>query len=67
MFQSESLLLKIIEEIQANIEALFEVNYWLSMVDMVMSFSNFVKQYRQNFHVEFCRPLLSRTSNRISF
>lgn len=63
--QSEGLLLAIIEQIQSNSEILFEVNYCMSMVDMVMSFSSFVKHYRLNFRVSFCRPVLARSNENV--
>ena len=52
MLQSEDMLFYIITEIQKNLEILFEISYWISLVDMMVSFVSFVKSYPT---IEFCR------------
>ena len=46
--QSEETLFFVITEIQKKLEILFEISYWLSVIDMIVSFASFVKAYKTN-------------------
>ena len=50
--------------IQGRINVLFEVNYWLSMVDMVLAFANYVLKNRG---IVFTRPVFSSTFDVIRY
>jgi DNA mismatch repair ATPase MutS len=52
---SEGLLRSIIEDVQKSIEVLFDINYELSVLDMVLAFAGFVRKYPV---VQFTRPVL---------
>ena len=56
---SETLLMNIIEDIQRNIDILFDINYEISIVDMIISFVSFIKKYNM---VKFTRPIISKDS-----
>ena len=40
-------------EIQKNMDVLFEINFEISVIDMVLSFVQFVKHYQG---ITFCQP-----------
>jgi len=63
IFQSESLLRKVIEEIQKSIDILFEINQILSTVDMVMSFVRYINRY--SMFVKFNKPKFMKGKNRL--
>jgi hypothetical protein len=54
------LLISIIEDIQTNIDILFDINYEMSVIDMIISFVGFIKRYNM---VKFTRPIISKDSN----
>lgn len=57
IYQSTELLLETIKSIQKNMEILFDLSYWISMLDMIIAFATFVRLYQTTHHVVFARPL----------
>lgn len=43
---------------------MFEVSYWLSLVDMLLAFSSFVAFYST---VKFCRPVFVKDADILSY
>lgn len=57
IYQSTELLLDIIKQVQRNMDILFEINYWISMLDMILAFVMFVKLYQNSHNITFSRPV----------
>ncbi|MBS1889977.1 MAG: hypothetical protein JST59_01680 [Actinobacteria bacterium] len=57
LHQSQSVLLETVHAIQERLELLFDISYWMSLTDMLLSFSNFVSFYTT---VRFCRPIFTK-------
>jgi hypothetical protein len=49
----------LIFEVQKNIDVLFEINYEMSVLDMLLAFVGFVRKYPA---IGFCRPAIERGS-----
>ena len=59
ILQSEKVLRTIIQHIQTSIDVLFDINYEMSVIDMVLGFVGFIKKYNA---VTFTKPSILQNS-----
>ena len=59
ILQSEKVLRTIIQHIQTSIDVLFDINYEMSVIDMVLAFVGFIKKYNA---VTFTKPSILQNS-----